>query len=279
MLAFRARQQDQPHHHLRRARSEDRHHHHRQELSRRTPGVRRARHRRGQMQRAGHPAVQGRMPLADQPARACRICRRSRSHHRRRGEALADRGAGSRGAVRHRQSAGLHRQARRAGQLAVPGQGRARSQRSRDLHRRAAAEISSQRRHRAARGAIEGIPAHRRGDPRHRPAHSVFLLGLSAQFVDRGAGRHARLCRHRLPFHGAVDGPFDARLYANGRRGRQLGRRGAVLEPRSRFPESRRRHLQPFWLHGDPRRDRGQNQHHLQDFIQRRRCDDRRSGQ
>ena len=139
-----ARQQDQPHHHLRRPRSEDRHHHHRQELSRRPPGVRRARHRRGQMQRVGHPALQGRMSLADQPARACRICRWSRSHHRRRGEALADRGAGSRGAVRQRQSAGLHRQAGRARQLAVPGQGRARSQRSRDLHRRAAAEVSSQ---------------------------------------------------------------------------------------------------------------------------------------
>ena len=117
-----------------------------------------------------------------------------------------------------------------AGQLAVPGQRRARSQRSRDLHRRAAAQISSQRRHRAARRAPEGIPAHRRRDPRHRPAHSVFLLGLPAQFIDRGAGRHARLCRHRLPFHGAVDGPLDARLHADGRRGRQLGRRSAVLQ-------------------------------------------------
>ena len=60
-----------------------------------------------------------------------------RAHHRGRGEALADRGAGARGALRHRQSAGLHRQEGRAGQLAVPGQGRARSQRRRDLHRRA----------------------------------------------------------------------------------------------------------------------------------------------
>ena len=38
-----------------------------------------------------------------------------------------------------------------------------------------------------------------------------------------------RLCRHRLPLHGAVDGPLDARLHPDGRRGRQLDRRGAVL--------------------------------------------------
>ena len=63
----------------------------------------------------------------------------ARPHHRGRGEALADRSAGARGALRQRQSAGLHRQEGRAGQLAVPGQGRARSQRCRHLHRRAAA--------------------------------------------------------------------------------------------------------------------------------------------
>ena len=65
---LRARQQAQPHHHLRRPQSQDRHHHHRQELSRRPPGVRRTRHRRNQMQRARHPAVQDRLRLADQPA-------------------------------------------------------------------------------------------------------------------------------------------------------------------------------------------------------------------
>ena len=58
----------------------------------------------------------------------------------------------------------------------------------------------------------------------------VFLLRLPAQFVHRGAGRLARLCRHRLPLHGAVDGPLDARLHADGRRGRELDRRGAVLQ-------------------------------------------------
>ena len=139
--------------------------------------------------------------------------------------------------------AALHRQERRSRQLAVPGQGRARSQRGRDLHRRAAAKISPQRRDHRPRGAAQGIPAHRRRDPGRCAAHSLFLLRLPAQFVDRGAGGHARLCGHRLPLHGAVDGPLDARLHPHGRRGRQLGRRGAVLQPQPRFPESRRRHL------------------------------------
>ena len=47
---------------------EDRHHHRRQELSRRAPGARRARHRRGQVQRSRHPPLQDRLPVADQPA-------------------------------------------------------------------------------------------------------------------------------------------------------------------------------------------------------------------
>ena len=67
---------------------------------------------------------------------------------------------------------------------------------------------------------------------RRRPAHSLFLLGLPAQHLDPRAGRQPRLCRHRLPLHGAVDGPQDARLHADGRRGRQLDRRGAVQQAR-----------------------------------------------
>ena len=48
---------------------------------------------------------------------------------------------------------------------------------------------------------------------------------------------------------------------------------------RARFPESRRRHLQSLRLSGDPRRDRRQHQHHLQDPVQRRGGDDRRPSQ
>ena len=47
----------------------------------------------------------------------------------------------------------------------------------------------------------------------HRGAHAVLLLRLPAQHLDQGAGRHARLCRHRLPLHGAVDGPRHDRLH------------------------------------------------------------------
>ena len=55
------------------------------------------------------------------------------------------------------QAADLHRQARRGGRMAVPGQGRARSQQYRDRDRRAAAEISSRRRGCAA--AVDGSEA------------------------------------------------------------------------------------------------------------------------
>ena len=84
------------------------------------------------------------------------FAQRPRADHRGRGEALADRGAGARGALRHREPADLHRQEGRAGQLAVPGQGRARSERRRDLHRRAAAEVRRRREPERPRRAAEG---------------------------------------------------------------------------------------------------------------------------
>jgi indolepyruvate ferredoxin oxidoreductase len=76
-----------------------------------------------------------------------------------------------------------------------------------------------------------------------------------------------------------VDGPRDTRLHPDGRRGRQLDRRGAVLEAAARVPEHGRRHLQPFRLDGDPRRHRRRHQHYLQDPVQRCGRHDRRSGQ
>ncbi len=270
------RQQAQPDHHLGRPQRQDRRHHHRQGLSRRAPGARRARHRRGALQRPWTAHLQGRLPVADQQAGPRGICAGPRPHHRRRGEALADRGPGARGALRHRQPADRRRQEGRAGQLAVPGQGRARSERSRDLHRRTTAQGRAQRTDRRPRCAPEGSAARARGDAGCRGAHAVFLLRLPAQFIDRGAGRLARLRRHRLPLHGAMDGPLDSRLHPHGRRGRQLDRRGAVLDAPARVPEPRRRHLQPFRLHGDPRRNRVGRQHHLQDPVQRCGRHDRR---
>ena len=114
---------------------------------------------------------------------------------------------------------------------------------------------------------------------RSRGAHSLFLRRLPAQFIDRPARRRARLCRHRLPLDGAVHARAQhRRLDANGRRGRQLDRRGAVLEAQACVPESRRRHLQSFGPARHPRRARVRRQHHLQDPLQRRRRHDRRAG-
>ena len=77
--------------------------------------------------------------------------------------------------------------------------------------------------------APQGQPAdHGRG----RHPHPLFLPRLPAQFLDRRAGRLARLRRHRLPLHGALDGPLDRGLHPDGRRGHQLDRRGAVLQDR-----------------------------------------------
>jgi indolepyruvate ferredoxin oxidoreductase len=61
--------------------------------------------------------------------------------------------------LRHSQPAGLHRQARREGRLAVPGQGRTRPERHCDLHRREAAWLRSQRRSRRPRQASQGSSA------------------------------------------------------------------------------------------------------------------------
>ncbi len=57
------------------------------------------------------------------------------------------------------------------------------------------------------------VPGDARRHQGRRLAHALFLLGLPAQFLDQGAGRLDRRRRHRLPFHGAVDGPFDRRLH------------------------------------------------------------------
>jgi indolepyruvate ferredoxin oxidoreductase len=55
-----------------------------------------------------------------------------------------------------------------------------------------------------------------------------LLLGLPAQQLDQGAGRLARAGRHRLPLHGAVDGPRDLDLHPHGRGRHDLDRPGPV---------------------------------------------------
>ena len=129
----------------------------------------------------------------------------------------------------------------------------------------------------AARRAHPPVPGDARRHQGHRRPHAVFLLRLPAQQLDQGAGRLDRRRRHRLPFHGAVDGPRHRRLHGDGRRGRAVGRPGAVLQARAHLPESRRRHLQSFRRAGAPLRARLGRQHHLQDPLQRRRRHDRRA--
>ena len=107
-------------------------------------------------------------------------------------------------------------------------------------------------------------------------AHALFLLRLPAQPLDHGARGRARLRRHRLPFHGAVHGPRHRGLHPDGRRRRELDRRGAFLDAPPRVPESRRRHLQSFRRARLALGDRRQGQRHLQDPVQRRGGDDRR---
>ncbi len=63
-------------------------------------------------------------------------------------------------------------------------------------------------------------------------ARAALLLGLPAQHLDAGAGRQPRGRRHRLPLHGRLDGPRHGHLHADGRRGRDLDRPGAVHRAR-----------------------------------------------
>ena len=79
-----------------------------------------------QVQRLGPAHRQDRLPVADRPAGADGVRQGPRSHHRGRGEALADRGAGARGALRHREPAG-RASARRTSRATGCSRSRARS--------------------------------------------------------------------------------------------------------------------------------------------------------
>jgi indolepyruvate ferredoxin oxidoreductase len=97
--------------------------------------------------------------------------------------------------------------------------------------------------------------------------HAVFLLGLSAQHLDQGARGQPRLCRHRLPLHGAVDGSQHRNLHPYGRRGRAVGGCCPLHRRKTRVREPRRRHLFPFGQSRDPSGGLIRRQHHLQDPL------------
>ena len=130
-------------------------------------------------------------------------------------------------------------------------------------------------RHQRPRGGAGARPrAADRGS--RRDPHAVFLLGLPAQHFDQSAGGLQGDGGDRLPCHGDLDGPRDLVADPDGRRRRQLGRLVQIHRQPAHLPEPRRGHLLPFGLDGDPSGDRCEDQHHLQDPLQRRRRDDRR---
>ena len=230
-----------------------------QGLRGRAPGAARARDRRRDRGPDRPAPLQGRHALADRAGEPAPLLRRPR------------RGPGRRGAPRdhrvpdqavpvqlaRRRAAADHRQVRPPGPAGAAARSRA--------HRRASWPRSWPTASRGSRSSPPSPPGSRTSSPtssgaerssrRHvragQPA-ALLLLGLPAQHLDPGARRQPRARRHRLPLHGAVDGPAHRDLHPHGRRGRALGRHGAVHRREARLRQSRRRHLFPLRHPRDP---------------------------
>ncbi len=209
------------------AQAEDRHHHHRQELSRRAPGARRTRHRRGQVQpSSAFGCYKVGCPWPLEPAATSKAFadgldliivveeKRSLIEVQVREELY---GTANQPAV--------HRQEGRARRLAVPGQGRARSQRDRDLHRRAAARRAatttrSRRRCRALKQAQHAL-----AEIAGRRARACPISAPAARTIPR------RWCRRASRAYAGIGCHYMAqwmdrstrRLHPDGRRGRATG--------------------------------------------------------
>ncbi len=275
---LRPRQPARPHRHRQPAAAVW-HRDNREILSRRAPGARRSRHRRGPCRRDRHPPLQGRDVLAARTRRHPPFRRRARRNSGGRGKARRHREpvqgaalqlAGGRAPARHRQI-------RRGAQLDPAVERRIDAGADRPGHRRTHRALSQLAPHRRAARLSRGQgTAARRRQCRAVPAHALFLLGLPAQHFDQGTGGEPRARRHRLPLPLAVHGPLDGDLHPDGRRGGAVDRPGALHRNPARLRQSRRRHLYPFGRARDPRRRRRQGQHHLQAPVQRRGRDDRR---
>ena len=70
---------------------------------------------------------------------------------------------------------------------------------------------------------LKRLKGNQPGDRGSRHPHPLFLPGLPAQLLHRRAPGLARLRGHRLPLHGALDGPHHRRVHPDGRRGHATG--------------------------------------------------------
>ncbi|CAM3608101.1 hypothetical protein BOFL111202_14710 [Bordetella flabilis] len=166
------------------------------------------------------------------------------------------------------------------GQLAIAGALRVLARHRGQGHRRPPAEIRAARRcacrHRGAAGLHRGARTRAGASPRGRRTQALVLFRVPAQHVDASAGRFARHGRHRLPLHGALDGPQHGHLHAYGRRGRTVAGPDAIHRRKACVRQPGRRHLLSFRPAGDTRCRRRQGADYLQDPLQRRGRDDRR---
>ena len=203
---LRPRQQAQPHRHVRRARS-------RRSASSPSASAISTCARRSTTSASTRCAPTTRpalykvgCPWPLEPRRPARISPRGLElDHRRRGEALADRGAGARGTLRHRRTSrsciGKQDEQR---QLAVPGQGRARPQRHRHRHRRAAAAAAApnedaRRARRAAQaGAGACSPTTQRRRRRARPISAPAARTTPRTVVPEGSRAYAGIGCHYM---------------------------------------------------------------------------------
>ena len=255
-----------------------RHPYRRKILSRRAPGLRRSRHRRGQGGGARDQGLQAGHGLAAGALGRARLRRRAGGDPGRRGKARGDGKPAPRRALQleAKRPAADRRQVRRGGELAAAGRRRAHPRDGRQGDRRAHRALPHERPDRRPAGRDRGQGARAFRLHARAPAQPLFLLRLPAQHIDQGARGQPGRGRHRLPLDGAADGPVRRDLFPYGGRGGELDRPGAVHRPEPRLRQSGGRHLPSFRHPRDPRRGACRGQRHLQGALQRRRRDDRR---